>query len=112
MNAKKKLSGVLVFGSVFFGSLLGAGITLITSPGSGRDFKGKVKVTVDILKESVSEHLDNAAIRLIEQSSVLKARTKMKFGEMKLGDVKSGKLNLLVDLARQRFKGIKSTLKK
>jgi len=117
MNAKKKLSGVVVFGSVFFGSLLGAGITLITSPGSGRDLTGKVKVTVDIIKESVSEHLDNAALRLIESGSVLRIRTKMKLDKMKLdgvklGNVKSGKLSFLVDSALEGIQTIKNTLKK
>ena len=107
MNAKRKLSGVMVFASVFAGSLLGAGITLITAPGSVRDLRGKVRVTVDILKESVNEHLEDAALRLIESSSVLKTRAKMKFG-----NAKSGKLSLLVDTALDGIQSIKNTLKK
>lgn len=96
-----------MFASVFVGSLLGAGITLITSPGSGRDLKGKVRVTIEIIKESVNEHLDNAALMLIENGSVLMTRTKIK-----LADAKTGKFSFLLGSAKERIQNIKNTLKK
>ncbi|MCI4626013.1 MAG: YtxH domain-containing protein [Candidatus Magnetoovum sp. WYHC-5] len=69
MNPKQKLSGAIVFASVFFGSFLGAGITLLTSPKSARDLKNKVAGAVDILKENLTEKMDNVTVRVIENST-------------------------------------------
>ncbi|KJR43347.1 secreted protein [Candidatus Magnetoovum chiemensis] len=57
MNPKAKLSGAIVFASVFMGSFLGAGIALISSPaGSIKDFRNKLKGTaiIDSLDELIA----------------------------------------------------------
>lgn len=69
MNPKQKLSSAIVFASVFFGSFLGAGISILTSPKTVRALKDRIGGAVGILKESVNERLDNVTVRVIENST-------------------------------------------
>lgn len=77
MNPKQKLSGAIVFASVFLGSFLGAGITLLTNPKSGRDLAYKVKDAADLIKENIGDQVDNTTIRVIENSTRILAKSKM-----------------------------------
>ncbi|MEO5359939.1 MAG: hypothetical protein H7843_05765 [Nitrospirota bacterium] len=77
INPKQKLSGAIVFASVFLGSFMGAAITLVTSPKSVVDgLHGKLKGTIDVLEESVSEQVDTATIMVIENTTKVFAMTK------------------------------------
>ncbi len=79
MTPKKRLSSAFVFVSVLFGSFMGAAITLLSTPKSGKDLKDKVKGTADVLKEDMNEKIDRASLRLIENTPrvIMRARMKM-----------------------------------
>ncbi|MBF0343373.1 MAG: hypothetical protein HQL06_03995 [Nitrospirae bacterium] len=80
MNPKQKISGLIVFASVFVGSFLGAGITVITTPKeAAKGLQKKIKTTAEALKENVNEQLDSATVRLIENSTKLITKTKTTF---------------------------------
>ncbi|MBF0608462.1 MAG: hypothetical protein HQL61_13045 [Magnetococcales bacterium] len=77
MNPKQKISGMIVFTSVFVGSFLGAGITVITAPKeAAKGLSKKLKGTAEVLKESFNDQLDHATVRLIENSTKILAKTK------------------------------------
>ncbi|MBF0538562.1 MAG: YtxH domain-containing protein [Nitrospirae bacterium] len=77
MNPKQKLSGLIVFTSVFVGSFLGAGITIITAPkDAAKDLGKKLKDTAEALKENFNDRLDNATVMVIENSTKILAKTK------------------------------------
>ncbi|KJU86409.1 secreted protein [Candidatus Magnetobacterium bavaricum] len=81
MNPKQKISGMIVFTSVFVGSFLGAGITVITAPKEAAKGLGKkLKDTAEALKENFNDQLDHATVRLIESSTKVFAKTKSTLG--------------------------------
>ncbi|MBF0338415.1 MAG: hypothetical protein HQL05_11350 [Nitrospirae bacterium] len=81
MNPKQKISGMIVFTSVFVGSFLGAGITVITAPKDAVIGLGKkLKDTAGALKENFNDQLDHATVRLIESSTKVLAKTKSTLG--------------------------------
>jgi gas vesicle protein len=78
INPKQKLSGAIVFASVFVGSFMGAAVTLVTAPKSVVEgLHDKFKDTVEVLEENVSEHADAATIMLIENATKVFARAKI-----------------------------------
>jgi hypothetical protein len=81
INPKQKLASAIVFASVFLGSFMGAAITIITTPKTAaKELKDKLGDTAEVLKENMTEHLDSAAIRLIENSTHLLTKAKMTIG--------------------------------
>lgn len=77
INPKQKLSGAIVFASVFLGSFMGAAITLVTTPKSVLEgLHGKVKDTINVLEENVNDQVDTATIMVIENTTKLFAKTK------------------------------------
>ncbi|MBF0456873.1 MAG: hypothetical protein HQK99_03150 [Nitrospirae bacterium] len=77
INPKQKLSGAIVFASVFLGSFMGAAITLVTTPKAVLGgLHGKVKDTINVLEENVSDQVDTATIMVIENTTRLVAKTK------------------------------------
>ncbi len=84
MEPKKTLSSAVVFTSVFFGSIIGAGITLIAAPKAILDLKGKISGTFEVIKEDIDDYMDHATLRLLEQSTVVIAKTKAKLNSLNL----------------------------
>ncbi len=80
-NPKKLLSSALVFASVFMGSIMGAGITMLSSPTSGKEFRKKIKGTFSVLKSSVDEQFDTASLIVIENSAQVITKTKIRVGD-------------------------------
>ena len=81
MNPKQKIAGSIIFASVFFGSLMGAGISLITSPKSVvKNLKNKVLGTSDVLREGINDQLDNATVIFIENTTQILTKAKTKLG--------------------------------
>ena len=78
MSVRKNLSSVVVFSSVFLGSIISEGINIITTPNSIKDLFKKMQGTIDVVRESIKEKTDDATILLIESSTVAITRTKMK----------------------------------
>jgi len=79
MTPKKRLSSAFVFASVFFGSIFGAAITVLTTPKTGRDLKDKIKDTTDVLKEDMNEKIDRVSLRLVENTTrmIITAKRRM-----------------------------------
>lgn len=75
MGIKKRTSSLVVFASVFAGSILGAGITLIASPQSRENTKSMVKGSIDSIRDQVNESLIHTTARLVETGAVLKTKT-------------------------------------
>lgn len=77
MSIRKNLSSVVVFSSVFIGSIIGEGINIITAPNSIRDLFRKLNGNFDVVRETVKEKVDDATIMLIETSALAITKTKM-----------------------------------
>ncbi|MBF0516920.1 MAG: hypothetical protein HQK97_07345 [Nitrospirae bacterium] len=98
INPKQTLSGAIVFASVFFGSFMGAAITLVTTPKTVvHGLQGKLKDTMDVLEENVSEHVDTASIMFIENTTrlVAKTRTGMEMANSVMDSLKDAFLPML-----------------
>ncbi|MBF0472610.1 MAG: hypothetical protein HQK91_06900 [Nitrospirae bacterium] len=78
MSLRKNLSSIVVFSSVFLGSIIGEGINIITTPNSIRDLFRKLNGNFDVVRETVKEKTDDATIMLIEKSTVAITKTKMR----------------------------------
>ncbi|MCG6551378.1 MAG: hypothetical protein L7F77_03555 [Candidatus Magnetominusculus sp. LBB02] len=77
INPKHKLSGAIVFASVFVGSFMGAAITLVTSPKTiVGGLQDKLKGTIDVFEENMGDHVDTATIMVIENTTKVIAKTR------------------------------------
>jgi hypothetical protein len=75
---KKRISKTMVFLSVFAGTILGSAIAFITESASVKNANGQIKLTVKRMKEDINDQLHIATARLIESSSLMKARARTK----------------------------------
>ncbi len=94
ITPKKRLSSVFIFLSVFFGSIMGAGITMLSSPKTGKDLKSKIKGTTDILKENVNKKIDTTRGRLFGNSTNIGDKARTTFEE----------IHNVVDSVKERIK--------
>ncbi len=64
MNPARRLSSAFIFVSVFFGSIMGAGISMLSAPTSGKELRNKIKDISNMLKENIQKIINNSTRRL------------------------------------------------
>lgn len=94
MGVKKEIGNVIVFVSVFAGTLIGAGISFITGSTPGKKPGDKVSNTIQKIKKSAGDSIQTTTVKLIEKSAQLENKLKTE-----VDDISS-----LVKTARKGFK--------
>ncbi len=77
MNPKKRVSSIFIFISVFFGSIMGAGITMLSTPKSGKDLRKKIVGTTTIVKEEINYKIKNTTRNLSKSSGFPNLKEKL-----------------------------------
>jgi len=80
MSLKKKISKTVVFVSVFAGTLISEGISLVTISEPGKKAAEKIRSTVKNMQTEIHEQFHIATAKIIEESSLINSQ--MKRGEL------------------------------
>ncbi len=99
MTIKKEISRTIVFASVFVGTLISEGISLVTIAEPGRRLGDKISQTVGNVGMDIQDRFHLTAARVIEESALINERIKRK------------RLVLLVKSMQQSFKEAYTTAK-
>lgn len=94
MNVKKKLSNIIVFASVFAGTIIGAGIAFITASAPGKKVSEKLRDTAQKIKEDVNDQIQSSSVKIIENSAHLEKMAKTKIED----------INVLIQSVKKNFK--------
>jgi hypothetical protein len=92
MPIKKELSKSVVFASVFAGTLISEGISLVTISDPGKKLAEKVGHTIKDLQTDIQEQIHIITARLIEESALINLR------------FKRGEVGTLLQVAKNSFK--------
>ena len=83
MSIKRNISNSIIFASVFVGTIVGAGISFITSSSSSKRVRERLKDAAGRLESDVKDQLQAVSVKVVEGSSRLEGVAREKIDEIK-----------------------------
>lgn len=82
MTLKKSVTKVIVFVSVFAGTIIGAGISFLTAGSPRNKVKENMDGSVKRVQEDLNEQIQTVTVKLIETTTLLEAKAKKSIEEI------------------------------